>query len=71
MKKQLAALDARLRPKFDQFVGQPERIFVMLDDQNAVANVAQMFEGVDQTVVVALVQTDTGFVQHIHHARQA
>ena len=29
-----------------------------------------MFEGVDQAVVVALVQADAGFVQHIHHASQ-
>ena len=45
-------------------------VFVMLDHQHAVADVAQMFEGIDQTVVVALVQTDAGFVQHIHHASQ-
>ena len=30
-----------------------------------------MFEGVDQAVVVALVQADAGFVQHVHHSSQA
>ena len=43
----------------------------MLDHQHAVAYIAQMFEGVDQAVVVALVQADAGFVQHVHHSSQA
>ena len=51
-------------------IGCTDHVFVMLNHQHAVANVAQMFEGVDQAVVVALVQADAGFVQHIHHASQ-
>jgi hypothetical protein len=29
------------------------------------------FQRADQAVVVALVQADAGFVQHVHHAGQA
>ena len=45
-------------------------VFVVLHHNHAVANVAQMLERVDQAVVVALVQTNAGLIQHIHHTRQ-
>ena len=52
-------------------VRRTNHVFVMLNHQYAVTDVAQMFEGVDQSVVVALVQADAGFVQHVHHSSQA
>jgi hypothetical protein len=66
-----AAMHTRTRPHVDAMVGGADHVLVMLDHQHAVANVAQVFQGVDQPVVVTLVQTDAGLVQHIHHARQA
>ena len=55
----------------DTEISCTDHVFVMLNHQHTVANVAQMFEGVDQAVVVALVQADAGFVQHVHHSSQA
>ena len=64
-------MHTRTRPHVQAMVGGADHVFVMLDHQHTVANVAQMFQGVDQSVVVALVQTDAGLVQHIHDACQA
>ena len=43
----------------------------MLDHDHRVAEVAQLLQGLQQAGVVALVQADGGFVQHVHDAGQA
>ncbi|MNR46437.1 hypothetical protein D3C85_1654000 [compost metagenome] len=43
----------------------------MLDHQDRVAEVAQAPEALQQAGIVALVQADRGFVQHIEDAGQA
>ena len=63
-------MHTRTRPHVNAMVGRTNHVFVMLNHQHAVADIAQMFQGVNQSVVVALVQTDAGFIQHIHHARE-
>jgi len=55
----------------DDVVGQPDRVFVVLDHDHRVAEVAQAGEGAEQALVVALVQADRGLVEHVHHADQA
>ena len=65
------AMHAGTGAHVDQVVGGAHHVFVMLDDQHAVADVAQMLERADQPVVVALVQAYAGLVQHVHHAGQA
>ena len=42
----------------------------MLDDDDGVADVAQVLEGLQQAVVVALVQADGGLVQDVEHAHE-
>ena len=54
----------------DHVVGGEDGVFIMLDDQYRVAQVAQVGEGGEQPVVVALVKADGGLVQHVHHAGQ-
>jgi hypothetical protein len=44
---------------------------VVLDHDHGVAEVAQPGQGFQQARVVALVQADRGFVEYVHHARQA
>ena len=63
-------MNACAQSHVDHMVGGPHHVFVMLHHQHTVADVAQMFQGVDQPVVVALVQADAGLVQHVHHAGQ-
>ena len=47
-----------------------DRVFVMLHHQNRIALVAQVFQRGQQAVIVALVQPDRGFIQHIKHPGQ-
>ena len=52
----------------DDVVGDANRLLVVLDDDHGVAEVAQPHEGLDQAPVVALVQPDRRFVEHVEHA---
>uniref|UniRef100_A0A0N5A4D5 PE-PGRS family protein n=1 Tax=Parastrongyloides trichosuri TaxID=131310 RepID=A0A0N5A4D5_PARTI len=66
-----AAVNAGGRTHVDDVVGRHDRLFVVLDHQHRVAEVAQALQGVQQAVVVALVQADRRLVEHVHHADQA
>ena len=48
-------------------VGAVDRLFVVLDDDDGVAEVAQVFQGVEETAVVALMQADGRLVEDIGH----
>jgi len=63
-------MDACARPHVDDIVGVADRILVMLDDDHAVAQVAQALQGHEQTVIVALVQADRGFIEDVEDAGQ-
>ncbi len=67
----LAAVHAGAEAHVDHVIGAADRVLVVLDDDHAVADVAQMLQRVDQAVVVALVQADRRLVEHVHHAGQA
>ncbi len=66
-----AAVLAGLRAHVDEIVGAADRILVVLDHDHRIAEVAQLREGGEQAVVVALMQADRGLVEHVHHAGQA
>src|SRR5260370_29186150 len=61
----------RPRPQINYIVGMANRIFIVLDDQDRVAKVAQLFEGLNEARVVALVQADGRLVEHVEYAAQA
>ena len=42
----------------------------MLDDEDRVAEVAEVFERGDEALVVALVETDAGFVEDVEDAAE-
>ena len=65
------AMHPRAGADVDDMVGQFDGVLVVLDDDHRIAEVAQVQQGIEQPLVVALVQTDGGLVQHIHHAHQA
>ena len=67
----LAAVLAGPRADVDHPVGGADGVLVVLDDDQRVAEVAQPGQGLDQPVVVALVQPDRRLVQHVEHADQA
>ena len=43
----------------------------MLDDDDGVTQVAQLLQAVDESLVVALVQTDRGLVQDVEYVHQS
>ena len=67
----LAAVLAGAGADVDDPVGDLDGVLVVLDDDQRVAHVAQPDQGLDQPVVVALVQADGRLVQDVEHADQA
>ena len=63
----LAAVLARSRTDVDDPIRCADRVLVVFDDDQRVAQIAQAREGVDQSTVVALVQSDRRFVEDVEH----
>ncbi len=61
---------ARRRTDVDHVVGRADRLLVVLDDDQRVAQVAEANQGVDQPSVVALVQPDRRLVEDVEDAHQ-
>ena len=66
----MAAQTARAGTEIEHVVGVADGVFVVLDDQHGVAQVAQFFQRLDEAVVVALMQADGGLVENVEHAAQ-
>ena len=58
-------------PKSTIVVGGPHRVFVVLDDDDRVAQVAQLMQRVEQRSIVARMQADRRLVENVQHADQA
>ena len=63
----LATPTACIRPEVDDVVGSHHHILVVLYDDDGVAYIAERLEGVDEALVVALVETDAGLIQDIQY----
>ena len=66
-----AAADAGAGAEVDEVVGGPHRVFVVFDDDDRVAEVAEFGERIEQALVVARVEADRGFVEDVEHADEA
>ena len=64
-------MDAGAGADVEHVVGGADRVLVVLDDDDGVAEVAQAPQRDQQARVVALVQADRGLVEHIEHAGEA
>jgi hypothetical protein len=64
-------VDARARAHIDHVVGGADRLLVMLDHEHGVAEPAKALKGLEQAVVVLLVEADRGLVEDVEDARQA
>ena len=58
-------------PDVEHVVRRADHVLVVLDDEHRVADVAQAAQRRDEPVVVALVQADRGFIEHVRHAHEA
>ena len=67
----LAAVLAGPGADVDDPVGDPDRVLVVLDHDQGVAEVLEPAQGLDQPLVVALVQADGRLVEDVEDADQA
>ncbi len=65
------AVHAGAGAEVDHVVRLADRVLVVLDDDDRVAEVAQAVERVEQALVVALVQADRRLVEDVHDADQS
>ncbi|OPZ44246.1 MAG: hypothetical protein BWY93_00638 [Euryarchaeota archaeon ADurb.BinA087] len=64
------AVEAGARPHVHNIIGAPYGILVMFDHDERVPEVAEPPEGVDQLLVVFLVEADRGLIEHVQHSHQ-
>ena len=67
----LAAVHARTGADVDDVVGGAHGVFVVFDNDEGIAEVAQVLQRPQQLFVVALVQADGRLVQNVQDAREA
>ncbi len=68
---EVAAVLAGAGAEVEDVVGVADGVFVVLDDEDGVAEVAEVFEGGDEALVVALVEADGGLVEDVEDAAEA
>jgi len=70
LEQELPALPTSLRPELDDLVGDPHRVFVVLDHDHRVPAVAQGDQGIEELAIVVRVQADARLVQNVDHPDQ-
>ena len=63
----LATLASSTGADVDDVIGIEHHVLIVLHDDDGVAQIAQLLERTDESLVVALVQTDGGLVEDIEH----
>ncbi len=66
----MPAFDAGAGAEVDDQVGRAHRVFVMFNDDQRVAGVAQFDQRFDQAVVIVGMQADRRLVENVKHADQ-
>ena len=67
---EVAAARACAGAEVNDMIGFADRVLVVLDDDDAVAEIAQPAERADEPVVVALMEADARLVEHVETARE-
>ena len=70
MRHDHSAMHASPRPHIKDIIRFTDRVLVVFHHQNRIDLIAQVFQRGQQAVIVALVQPDRRFIQHIKHPRQ-
>ena len=71
LRDQIAAVNAGAGANVEDVIGGADGVLVVLDDDDAVAEIAQPAQRFQKPRIVALMQPDRGLVEHIEHAGQA
>ena len=67
----LATTWSRSRTEVDDVVGGTNRFFVVFDHDNGIAEIAQLAQRPQKPRVIALVQSDAWFIEHVKNTSQA
>ena len=70
LRDDMAAMLARAGANIHDPVRRPHRVFVVLDDDQRVALIAEPQQGSDQPVIVPLMQPDTRFIENVDDTHQ-
>src|SRR6266852_1772821 len=68
---EIAAGVARAGAEVDHEIGAANGVFIVLDNEHGVAEIAKLLEGAEQASVVAGVQADGGLVEDVEDAAEA
>src|SRR5258707_1535504 len=68
--EQLAAELAGAMAEIDHMIRRQNRVRIMLDDQNGVAEIAQRFQDINQPLRIARMQADGRFIENVQRADQ-
>src|SRR5258708_4159968 len=71
MRDQVAAGVASARAEVDDEIGAADGVFIVLDDQNGIAEVAKMLERTEKAGIVAGVEADARLVKNVENAAKA
>ena len=63
-------MDAGTGANVNQEIRRPHGVLVMLHHNQGIAQITQMCQGLQQFIVVALVQTNTRLVENIQHTHE-
>src|SRR5262245_60584165 len=67
----VAAVLTRAGADIDDPVGGMHRFFIVLDDDEGIADVTQREQGLDEAGIVALVKPYAGLIEDVHDTHQA
>ena len=71
LRHDMAAMNAGPRTDIEDVIGGADGIFVVLNHNDGIAEVAQPLERFEEARVVALVQSDRGLIEHVQYAGEA
>ena len=71
LRDDVAAEAASAGAEIEHIIGMADGFFIVLDDQDGIAQVAEFFQSFNQAVVVALMEADGGLVEDVENAAQA
>src|SRR5690606_40807559 len=64
----ISAVNARTGADVEDIIGGQDRVLIVLNDDNGIAEVAQALKSFEEARIVPLVQPDRGLVENVEHA---
>src|SRR4051812_6970698 len=64
-------MHARARAQVENVIRAADGIFIVFDDEDGVPKITQTLQGLEQPLVVALVQTDARFIENVENPHQS